>query len=79
MTAVEVITSVLVEDLQLSPAQAADPAMRLTEDLRLDPIDRLELILALEQEHGLDQITNDEFRNAKTIGDLQRLLVRYIK
>lgn len=79
MTAIEVITSVLVEDLQVSPSQAADPAMRLIEDLRLDPLDRLELILALEQEHGLEQITNDQFRSAKTVGDLRRLVARYVQ
>lgn len=50
------------------------PDMRFAEDLEVDSLDAVEMAMALEDELGIDEITDEELKSLVTVQDLIDLL-----
>jgi len=59
------------------PAEKVVESSRFFEDLDLDSIDAVDLIVRLKNEYSL-QVTAEDFKSIRTIGDLLDVLVRLL-
>ncbi|MBQ4333829.1 MAG: hypothetical protein IJC63_00520 [Myxococcaceae bacterium] len=48
--------------------------MEFEDDLNADSVDIVDLSMALEEEFGIDELSEDEASGITTVGDLVRLL-----
>lgn len=72
----ERLRAMLVERFELDPA-AITPEARLYEDLGLDSIDAVDLALSTEELTGKEARV-EEFKDARTVGDVEREIRRLI-
>ncbi len=68
------LREMLVERFELDPAKVT-PEARLYEDLGLDSIDAVDLALSIQDVTGLDA-SPQEFMDARTVGDVERHILR---
>lgn len=66
----------LVERFELDPGQIR-PEARLYEDLDLDSIDAIDLAIVVRELTG-KKVTPQEFRNVRTVADVEREIGRLI-
>ncbi|MGH8273248.1 MAG: acyl carrier protein [Gammaproteobacteria bacterium] len=72
----ERLRAMLVERFELDPASIT-PDARLYEDLGLDSIDAVDLALSTEEFTGKEARV-EEFKDARTVGDVEREIRRLI-
>lgn len=70
----ERVKEVLSNPIFLLDSNEITPSADLREDLGLDSIDIAELSMALEDEFGIPEISEDEFERVKTVGDMVKLV-----
>lgn len=68
--------NLLVERFELDPADIR-PEARLYEDLDLDSIDAIDLAIVVRELTGR-KVTPQEFRNVRTVADVEREIHRLI-
>jgi len=68
--------NLLVERFELDPADIR-PEARLYEDLDLDSIDAIDLAIVVRELTGR-KVTPQEFRNVRTVADVEREIRRLI-
>ena len=72
MTRAEEVKEVIIDTLSFD-GQITDDA-DLVKDLKIDSLDIVELSMALEEEFGVSEMTEEELGGIATIGDLVRYL-----
>jgi acyl carrier protein len=70
------LRNTLVEQFELDPAKIT-PDARLYEDLDLDSIDAVDLIIKLQEITGR-KVSPEDFKGARTVADIQRIIERLI-
>lgn len=69
------VLEIFVEEFELNRQQLTDEAT-LYDDLGLDSLDAVDLVVALEKAFALKLQNEDDIRQVRTVGDLQRLILR---
>ena len=73
----EKLKSLIVEQLSVdSDAVTLDSAF--VEDLGVDSLDLVELAMALEDEFGIEEMSEEDMANIKTVGDLLEYLGKHL-
>lgn len=71
------IKDVLIEEFECDES-AIVPEARFFEDLDLDSIDAVDLVVRLREMHDIE-MTSEDFKSIRTIGDLVDVLERIIE
>lgn len=72
----DTLKSTLVEQFELEPATIT-PEASLQEDLDLDSIDAVDMIIKLQELTGC-KISPEDFKEVRTVGDVQRVIERLL-
>jgi acyl carrier protein len=70
------VVDLIAEYTSLDPSDIED-YMHLEGDLEIDSITRYEIFTACEAEFELEDIPEEEAKEAKTVGDCKRIVNRY--
>ena len=69
----EKLTELLSEQFSVEP-DSITKETSFVDDLGADSLDLVELSMALEEEFGIDELTEEETSSISTVGDLVRLI-----
>ena len=69
----EKLQQLLAEDFSIEPEEITMETSFM-EDLEADSLDLVEMMMALEDEFGIDPITEEEAATIKTVGDVVALI-----
>ncbi|MDR2828127.1 MAG: acyl carrier protein [Acholeplasmatales bacterium] len=73
----EKVRELIIRELKVQPDKVVLDA-NLTDDLGADSIDAVEVIMAAEEEFKI-QISDEDMKSAKTIGDLVNIIEKKVK
>ncbi len=72
------LRDLIVEQLSIDPAEVTLEAA-FVDDLGVDSLDLVELSMALEDEFGIEEMSEEDMANIKTVGDLVEYLGKHLE
>ena len=73
----EKLKSLIVEQLSVDP-EAVTLDAAFVDDLGVDSLDLVELAMALEDAFGIEEMSEEDMANIKTVGDLLEYLGKHL-
>ncbi|MBR3752845.1 MAG: acyl carrier protein [Ruminiclostridium sp.] len=73
----EKLKALIAEQLSVDPADITLEAT-FVDDLGVDSLDLVELSMALEDEFGIEEMSEEDMANIKTVGDLVEYLAKHL-
>ena len=71
------LKALIAEQLSVDPADITLEAT-FVDDLGVDSLDLVELSMALEDEFGIEEMSEEDMANIKTVGDLVEYLAKHL-
>ena len=71
------LKALIAEQLSVNPDDITLEAA-FVEDLGVDSLDLVELSMALEDEFGIEEMSEEDMANIKTVGDLVEYLAKHL-
>ena len=71
------LKALIAEQLSVNPDDITLEAA-FVEDLGVDSLDLVELSMALEEEFGIEEMSEEDMANIKTVGDLVEYLAKHL-
>lgn len=71
------LKALIAEQLSVDPADITLEAT-FVDDLGVDSLDLVELSMALEEEFGIEEMSEEDMANIKTVGDLVEYLAKHL-
>ena len=71
------LKALIAEQLSVDPADITLEAT-FVDDLGVDSLDLVELSMALEDEFGIEEMSEEDLANIKTVGDLVEYLAKHL-
>ena len=71
------LKALIAEQLSVNPDDITLEAA-FVEDLGVDSLDLVELSMALEEEFGIEEMSEEDMANIKTVGDLVEYLGKHL-
>jgi acyl carrier protein len=72
----QTLRDTLMEQFELDPAKIT-PEARLYEDLDLDSIDAVDMVIKLQEMTGT-KVSPEDFKEVRTVGDVQRVIEKLL-
>ena len=73
----EKLKALIVEQLSVDPESVTLDAA-FVDDLGVDSLDLVELAMAMEDEFGIEEMSEEDMANIKTVGDLLEYLGKHL-
>ena len=67
------LREIISEQLSVDPEEITMET-KFKEDLEIDSLDLVDLIMAIEEEFGLEEISDETFADLQTVSDLVKLI-----